>query len=622
MTAGSNGSTQPGIGMPAPPTASRLLAPWVFWPAAGLVIAITAFSMVTPTIAKNVFDTLQSSVVNSFSWYYVLIAAFFVAFALWLGFSRFGDIKLGKDEDEPEFSMLAWISFLFAAGMGIGLVFYGVAEPLSHFANPRPGVTGNEIELAQQAMSQTFLHWGVHAWAIYVVVGLALAYAIHRRGRPISIRWTLEPLLGKRVHGGWGNLIDVIALVGTVFGVATSLGLGVLQISAGLEKTGIAEANLSTQIIVIIVIVAFTIASLVTGIGRGMKWLSTTNLLLAAVLLVFLLIVGPTTFLFREFVQSMGNYLQNFIGLSFTVSAYAGEAGEQWQAGWTTFYWGWWMSWAPFVGVFIARVSKGRTVREFVGGVMLVPTVLTFLWFSVLGGNAIYRELYGQGGLIAADGSVDADSALFDLFAGLPAGTVLTFGAILLIGIFFVTSADSGALVMSMIATGGATEPPKRIRIFFALLASFLAIALLITGGLQTLQTAAILSALPFSVVMLMMCAATVTAFSRERRAYEKARRAQFVDHIGEFYGLEVEEPLLREPAHPLRAALDRLRQKAGPTGAGISQGTENAILADTRGGSPDELAQTDAIAEDEVRSVQAEQRDSNAKSKRDASKE
>jgi choline/glycine/proline betaine transport protein len=409
MTAGSNGSTQPGIGMPARPTRSRLLAPWVFWPTAGLVIAITAFSIVTPTIAKNVFDTLQSSVVNSFSWYYVLIAAFFVAFALWLGFSRFGDIKLGKDDDEPEFSMLSWISFLFAAGMGIGLVFYGVAEPLSHFANPRPGVTGNEIELAQQAMSQTFLHWGVHAWAIYVVVGLALAYAIHRRGRPISIRWTLEPLLGKRVHGGWGNLIDVIALVGTVFGVATSLGLGVLQISAGLEKTGIAEANLSTQIIVIIVIVAFTIASLVTGIGRGMKWLSTTNLLLAAVLLVFLLIVGPTTFLFREFVQSMGNYLQNFIGLSFTVSAYAGEAGEQWQAGWTTFYWGWWMSWAPFVGVFIARVSKGRTVREFVGGVMLVPTVLTFLWFSVLGGNAIYRELYGQGGLIAADGSVDAD---------------------------------------------------------------------------------------------------------------------------------------------------------------------------------------------------------------------
>jgi choline/glycine/proline betaine transport protein len=606
----------------AQPKATTLLAPWVFWPAAGLVIAITAFSIIAPKIANTVFTTLQSNVISSFSWYYVLITAFFVAFALWLGFSRFGDIKLGKDDDKPEFSMISWISFLFAAGMGIGLVFYGVAEPLSHFANPRPGVTGTEIELAQKAMSQTFLHWGVHAWAIYVVVGLALAYAIHRRGRPISIRWTLEPLLGKRIRGGWGNLIDVIALVGTVFGVATSLGLGVLQISAGLEKAGVAEANLTTQIVVIFVVVGFTILSLVSGIGRGMKWLSTTNLLLAAVLLVFLLIVGPTAFLFREFVQSMGNYLQNFLGLSFTVSAYAGQAGEQWQASWTTFYWGWWMSWAPFVGVFIARVSKGRTVREFVGGVMLVPTVLTFLWFSVLGGNAIYRELYGQGGLIGADGSVDADSALFDLIAGLPAGTALTFGVILLIGIFFVTSADSGALVMSMIATGGSTEPPKALRIFFALLASFLAIALLITGGLQTLQTAAILSALPFSIVMLMICAATVTAFSRERRAYDRAQRAQFVDHIGDFYGLEVEEPSLREPSKPLRAALERLRKKAIKTGDGISQRTLDAIVNDDKLAPPDNLAQADAIVEDEVETVQATQAKKKTKGTTDSSKE
>ena len=617
----SKGST-PESAPKAPPKATISLAPWVFWPAAGLVIAITAFSMIAPKIANTVFSTLQSSVISSFSWYYVLITAFFVAFALWLGFSRFGDIKLGKDDDKPEFSMISWISFLFAAGMGIGLVFYGVAEPLSHFANPKPGVTGTEIELAQQAMSQTFLHWGVHAWAIYVVVGLALAYAIHRRGRPISIRWTLEPLLGKRIRGGWGNLIDVIALVGTVFGVATSLGLGVLQISAGLEKAGVAEASLTTQIVVIVVVIGFTILSLVSGIGRGMKWLSTTNLLLAAVLLVFLLIVGPTAFLFREFVQSMGNYLQNFLGLSFTVSAYAGEAGEQWQASWTTFYWGWWMSWAPFVGVFIARVSKGRTVREFVAGVMLVPTVLTFLWFSVLGGNAIYRELYGQGGLINADGSVSADSALFDLIASLPAGTALTFGVILLIGIFFVTSADSGALVMSMIATGGSTEPPKRTRIFFALLASFLAIALLITGGLQTLQTAAILSALPFSIVMLMICAATVTAFSRERRAYDRAQRAQFVDHIGDFYGLEVEEPLLREPSKPLRAALERLRKRAVKTGDGISQRTLDAIIDDEKVASPDSLAQADAIVEDEVETVQAAQAEKKTKGKPENSRD
>jgi len=529
-------------------TAPSKLAPWVFWPAAAVILATVAFAMIAPELATSVFAQMQSTVVNAFSWYYVLIAALFVAFALWMGVGRFGDIKLGDDDDEPEFSLLAWISLLFAAGMGIGLVFYGVAEPLNHFATPRPGVTGTPEQLAQSAITQTYLHWGIHAWAIYVVVGLALAYAIHRRKRPISIRWALEPLLGKRVRGGWGNAIDVVALVGTIFGVATSLGLGVLQMSAGLESAGIAESTLFTQIIVIAVIAGLTILSLVSGVGRGMKWLSTGNLLVAAALLVFLLIAGPTQFLLREFVQSIGNYLQNFIGLTFTVSAFAGTAGEEWQSNWTTFYWGWWMSWAPFVGVFIARVSRGRTVREFIAGVLLVPTALTFLWFSILGGNALYRELYGAGGLIAADGAVDSDGALFALLEGLPGGVALSLGAIVLIGIFFITSADSGSLVMSMIATGGNPDPRNAVRIFFAVTTSLLAISLLLTGGLNALQTAAILSALPFSVVMILICVATVIAFSRERRAYQKAQRAQFVDHIGDFYGLEVEEPAEREP--------------------------------------------------------------------------
>jgi choline/glycine/proline betaine transport protein len=533
---------------PAPSLSPAGLARWVFWPAALLILATVAFAVVAPTAATTFFAALQTAVVDTFSWYYVLVAALFVAFALWMGFSRFGDIRLGRDEEEPEFSLLSWISLLFAAGMGIGLVFYGVAEPLTHFADPRPGVTGTPRELAQSAISQTYLHWGVHAWAIYVVVGLALAYAIHRRGRPISIRWALEPLLGRRVRGGWGNVIDVVALVGTVFGVATSLGLGVLQISAGLESAGIAEATLVTQIVVIAVITACTISSVVSGVTRGMKVLSTGNLMLAGALLIFVLVVGPSQFLLREFVQSIGNYLQDFVGLSFTVSAFSGVEGERWQASWTTFYWGWWMSWAPFVGVFIARVSRGRTVREFVAGVLLVPTALTFLWFSVLGGSALYRELFGGGGLVAEDGTVDPNSALFELLAGLPAGGVLTAGAILLIGIFFVTSADSGALVMSMIATGGRAEPRRGIRVFFALIAALLAVALLLTGGLSALQTAAILSALPFSVVMILICVATVVAFRRERRAYELARRAQFVDRIGEFYGLEVEEPVDREP--------------------------------------------------------------------------
>lgn len=542
----------------APPT--RRLAPWVFWPAAVLILAIVAFALLAPGTATEVFASLQTTVVNTFSWYYVLIAAAFVAFAIWMGVSRFGDIKLGKDDDEPEFSMVAWIALLFAAGMGIGLVFYGVAEPLTHFANPRPGVTGTEQQLAQSALSQTFLHWGVHAWAIYVVVGLALAYAIHRRGRPVSIRWALEPLLGRRVRGGWGNAIDVVALIGTMFGVATSLGLGVTQISAGLEASGIVESSLTVQLVVIAVVTGVTIFSLVSGVGKGMKWLSSGNLILAGALLLFVLFAGPTQFLLREFVQSLGNYLQNFLGLSFTVSAFAGEGGEQWQASWTTFYWGWWMSWAPFVGIFIARVSKGRTVREFVAGVLLVPTIMTFLWFSVLGGTALYRELYGAGGLVGADGAVDSDLALFQMLADLPGGTVVTFGAILLIGVFFVTSADSGALVMAMIATGGSVEPKNSVRVFFALATALLAIALLIAGGLDALQTAAILSALPFSVVMILMCVATVIAFRRELRAYDRARRSAFVGDIGRFYGLEVEEPTEREPQPLLKRVLRRGR--------------------------------------------------------------
>jgi choline/glycine/proline betaine transport protein len=518
------------------------VARWVFWPAAIVVLLFVAFAIIFPDAAESLFAGIQAGIVSNFNWYYVLIAAFFVIFSLWVGFSRYGDIKLGKDDDEPEFSMGSWFSLLFAAGMGIGLVFYGVGEPLSHFANPRPGVDGTPSQLAQQALSQTYLHWGVHAWAIYVVVGLALAYAIHRRGRPVSIRWTLEPLLGKRVRGGWGNLIDVVALVGTLFGVATSLGLGVVQISAGLESAGIIEASEFVNIILILIITAAVLFSVLSGVAKGMKWLSNINLVLAGMIVVFILIVGPSQFLLRDFVQSIGAYLQNFIGLSFNVGAFSGAAGEAWQATWTTFYWGWWISWAPFVGIFIARISRGRTVRQFVTGVLLVPTLITFLWFSVLGGTALYSEINGPGGLVADDGSVHVEGALFAMLQQLPAGSVLTAGAIILIAVFFVTSADSGALVMSMIGSGGQADPKRWIRAFFACVTSALAIALLLAGGLQALQTAAIIIALPFSIVMLLMCWATSIAFSREHQAYEKARRAAFVDRIGSHYGLDADD--------------------------------------------------------------------------------
>ncbi|WP_344372994.1 BCCT family transporter [Agromyces tropicus] len=518
---------------------------WVFWPAAIVVLAFSAFALLAPHLAEAFFGAVQASIVNAFNWYYVLIAAFFVAFSLFVGFSRFGDIRLGEDDEKPEFSLGAWFSLLFAAGMGIGLVFYGASEPLSHFVSPRPGVAGTPEQLAQSALSQTYLHWGIHAWSIYVVVGLGLAYAIHRRKRPISIRWTLEPLLGRRVRGAWGNVIDVVALAGTLFGVATSLGLGVLQISAGLDAAGIAEPNETTQVVIILVITVFVLASVLSGVTRGMKWLSSTNLVLAGILVLFMLVFGQTEFLLREFVQSIGAYIQNFIGLSFNVSAFQGADGESWQASWTSFYWGWWISWAPFVGIFIARISRGRTVRQFVAGVIIVPTLIGILWFSVLGGSALYLELTDPGSLVGADGAVDVEGTLFALLDFFPASTVLTFGVILLITIFFVTSSDSGALVMGMLATGGQINPRKWVRTFFTLTTALLAISLLLTGGLRALQTAAIIIALPFSVVMLLICWSTIIAFSRERRAYELARRAQFVDQIGEYYGLEVEGPLV-----------------------------------------------------------------------------
>lgn len=525
-----------------PTTPSPSVVRWVFWPAAVIICLFVGFTLLIPETAGAVFAFVQTSIIDGFSWYYVLIANAFLAVALWLGFSRHGDLRLGRDDDKPEFSLGSWFALLFAAGMGIGLVFYGASEPLSHFTSPRPGVAGTDAQLAQAALSQTYLHWGVHAWAIYVIIGLALAYAIHRRGRPISIRWALEPLLGRRIETGWGNAVDVIALVGTLFGVATSLGLGVLQISAGLSSARIAEPDTLTQIIIILVITAFVLFSVLSGVGRGMKWLSNINMVLAAVLIVYLLAVGPTSFLLREFVQSLGAYLQNFLGLAFNVNAFTGDEGAEWQRSWTSFYWGWWIAWAPFVGIFIARISRGRTVRQFVTGVILVPTLIGILWFSVLGGSALAIEIADPGTLTRADGSVDLQGALFALLQHVPGTSFLTIGVIVLIAIFFITSADSGALVMGMIATGGALEPKRWARIFFTLLSSALAIALLLAGGLDALQTAAMIFAFPFSIVMLLICWSTIVAFGRESRAYERARRASFVDSIGVYYGLEVDQ--------------------------------------------------------------------------------
>lgn len=521
-----------------PATGGHGIRPSVFWPALIILAIVVAISTIFADGTGDVLQTLQDNVIGTFGWYYTLIVTGFVLFSIWVGAGRFGDIRLGPDDAPADYSFLQWFVMLFAAGMGIGLVFWGAAEPLSFFVGPKPGVEGDDIGLAQQAMAQTFLHWGLHAWAIYVVVGLALAYAIHRRGRSVSLRWVLEPLLGDRVKGTIGDIIDVVAIIGTVVGVATSLGLGVSQISAGLVHLGVVgEASNTVLVILIVVITAIATLSVVSGLDKGIKWLSNVNLGLAALFVVALLALGPTLFILRSFVENVGGYLFGIIPMSFDTSAFFGADGQQWQGWWTTFYWGWWMSWAPFVGIFIARISRGRTVREFVFGVLLVPTLVSMVWFSILGGSALYRELFGAGGLVGEDGTVSAPSVLFNLVGDLPAGTLLAGVAIVLVTIFFVTSSDSGSLVVDMLASGGDPNPPTWSRVLWSVIEGLVAISLLLAGGLAALQTGAILTALPFSVIMVAMCFAMYKEFHAEyvetERLNRLARRKVLTEEIG-----------------------------------------------------------------------------------------
>ncbi|TFD24560.1 MULTISPECIES: BCCT family transporter [Cryobacterium] len=556
------------------PSKTRLFvvaAPRVFYPALGIILAVVIVAIAFPVRTGSVLALLQGWVVAGLGPYYVVIVAAFVVFAIWMGLSRFGDIKLGKDDDEPEFGLMSWFSMLFAAGMGIGLVFWGASEPLTFFTTPKPGVTGDSADLAAAAMTQTFLHWGFHAWAIYAVVGLALAYSIHRKGRPVSIRWALEPLLGtRRVKGRLGDAIDVIAIVGTLFGVATSLGLGVKQIAAGLSYLGVVgEVTNTLLIILIIVITIIATASVVSGVGKGIKWLSNINLGMAGLLLVAVLLLGPTMYLLRMLVQSVGGYFENVVGLTFDTGAFTGEAGLDFQGAWTIFYWGWWISWAPFVGVFIARISRGRTVRQFIAGVLLVPTLVTFVWFAVMGGSAIRQAWEGDGGgLFDPNVGIIPENVLFNFLGTLPFGVILSVLAVIIIAIFFITSADSGSLVIDMLASGGDTNPPKWSRIMWAGLGGLVAIALLLAGGLAALQTGAILTAIPVSIVMIGMCIAIYKAFriehevlvaaERRQRREEMARRIgksvtahleeNFDDHFGDQVDGHIEAALTDDP--------------------------------------------------------------------------
>lgn len=530
------------------------LSPRVFWPALVLVLAVVAVAVVVPAGTDTVFGEIQTWIVKELGWYYVLLVAGFVLFAIVVGMSKLGTITLGRDGEKPEYSTMSWFSMLFAAGMGIGLVFYGVAEPLSYATvASKPGWSNDQAEMAGMSMAQTFIHWGLHPWAIYAVIGLALAYAVHRRGRPVSIRWALEPLLGDRVKGWAGDLIDVLAILGTVFGVATSLGLGVQQIAAGLNAVGlVADAASEWLLIGLIVVITFAATmSVVSGIGAGIKWLSNINLSLAGILLASVLVLGPTLFIFRNFVESLGFYFGNLFQMTFDVGAFHGEAGQAWFQDWTIFYWGWWISWAPFVGVFIARISRGRTVREFIAGVLLAPTVVGFVWFSVMGGAGLFRQFFDDPDrrlVIEGAESIDAPATLFTMLEALPLGQIFSVLAIIVIALFFITSSDSGSLVVDMLASGGHPNPPTWSRVLWSVVEGAVAISLLLAGGLGALQSAALATALPFSIVLLMMCLAIVKGLRYEHRKIDLLQRRERLQRAADYISGGVIESLPEDP--------------------------------------------------------------------------
>lgn len=455
----------------------------VFFPSVIILVLLVGVAIAAPQQMNAFIQPISDAIVTSFTWYYVLVVAAMVVFVFVVALSRKGDIVLGKDEDEPEHSLGSWFAMLFAAGMGIGLVFYGAAEPLMQFANPHPGVPLEATQRAQSAMTTSIFHFGLSAWAIYAVVGLAVAYAIHRKGHSVSLRWTLSSVLGEHAMGKAGDAIDIVATVATLIGVATSLGFGVMQLSSGVEYlTGI-ELSKSQVVIVAVAIFALAAISVSSGLDRGIKFLSDANLVMAAVFALMVALLGPTLFVLNGIVQDVGDYLARMPSLMMQMLPFGGREGSDWMGTWTVYYWAWWISWSPFVGIFIARISRGRTVREFVMGVVLVPTLVTLIWFGVMGGTSLYQQIFGGVQFIGADGAVDASRALFQMLDNLPASRILSGAALIILIVFFVTSSDSGSYVMSMLTTGGNTTPPMSVRLLWAILTGAVTASLLAAGG-------------------------------------------------------------------------------------------------------------------------------------------
>jgi len=505
-----------------------LVNPPVFFISAAVILCVVVATLaIGAETTKGIFEGIQEYLANQAGWFYILSVNIFLVFSLYLLFSRFGRIRLGGPEARAEFSVWGWFAMLFSAGMGIGLLFWSVAEPMYHFQDPPTG-EGQTIEAAKQAMNLTFFHWGFHAWGIYAVVGLALAFFAFNRGLPLSIRSAFYPILRDRIHGPIGDLIDILAVVATLFGVATSLGFGVSQVNAGLSHvfTGI-PLEIWVQVILIALITAMATASVVIGLDGGIRRLSELNMWLGLILILFVLFLGPTLFVLDGLVQNIGAYIQALPRLSTWTETYQGST---WQNDWTIFYWAWWIAWSPFVGMFIARISRGRTIREFLLGVMFVPTTLTFIWLTVFGNSAIYEELFGTGGILDTLNESGSEMALFALLEHYPLAIVTSLLSVIVVVTFFVTSSDSGSLVIDIITAGGHTNPPVKQRIFWAVMEGLVAAVLLLGGGLGALQTAAITTGLPFTIVLLFLCYSLykglhMTHMRNEHRAHMERRR-------------------------------------------------------------------------------------------------
>ncbi|MEO1091945.1 MAG: BCCT family transporter [Pseudomonadota bacterium] len=501
--------------------------------AKGMVAAFVIFTVLNVEFAGSVYGAIRNWIETGLSWYYITTLTAFFFVCIFLMFSKWGSLKLGDDDSKPEFSNFSWFSMLFSAGVGIGILFFGVAEPIFYFDNsgafgypnnPHADLDGNmamTMERAVDAMRVTFFHWGFHGWAVYVLVGLSLAYFGFRKKLPLTLRSALYPLIGERIYGPWGHAVDLLAVFGTVFGVATSLGLGVSQMATGLNVLFGIDPGIVTKLILIFVISIIATLSAVSGVGNGIRIISEWNIWLSVVLLAAFMILGPFTWLMGFFITSLGDYLWNVVPMGFWTASEAGNAA--WQGGWTIFYWGWWISWAPFVGMFIARISRGRTIREFMVGVMFVPTTIAFFWICMFGGNAIWQEMQAVGGPAAVGGAGIIETVrAWDLPAALY-GTIDNLGrtswmgdmsvlqwplaalATFLLASWFITSSDSGTLVITTMLSMGDDDPPKAFRIIWGMGEGFVAGVLLLAGGLSALQTASIAAAFPISFVLIFM---------------------------------------------------------------------------------------------------------------------